>query len=150
MPNNEEHCRHTLSLYGVRGEDVHRWMDEPSQLYGSSHRWVRHDKYQEVPESFIEIYGEDLARNIMLDHILADSSEGRRPANWTSPEEKSKIRNLYRGNTITMIIVFLLVSYVFIWFLGIGWLSITTLVIVFIGIILPMIMRDNEEIRKYS
>ena len=90
MPNNEEHCKHTLNLYGVRGEDIHRWMDEPSQLYGSSHRWVRHDKYQEVPESFIKKYGETLARDIMMDHILADQIENKRPSNWISPSEKEE------------------------------------------------------------
>lgn len=71
MPNHEEHCQHSLELYGVRADDVHTWMDEPSSLYGSSHRWTRHDLAL-IPRKFIDEYGEELTRQIMLDHILLD------------------------------------------------------------------------------
>jgi len=37
MPNHEEHCLHSLKRYGVRGDDVHTWMDEPSFTMGPSH-----------------------------------------------------------------------------------------------------------------
>ena len=71
MPNHEEHCRHTKKLYGVRADDVHTWMDAPSAIYGSSHRWTRHDLAL-VPKKFLDKYGEELAKQIMLDHILLD------------------------------------------------------------------------------
>jgi len=71
MPDHSEHCKRTRELYGVDGAEIHRWMDEPSQLYGSSHRWTRHD-LSLIPKKFIDKYGEELAKQIMLDHILLD------------------------------------------------------------------------------
>jgi hypothetical protein len=71
MPGHEEHCRHSLEIYGFRAEDIHTWMDAPSQIYGSSHRWTRHDLAL-IPRKFINEYGEELTRQIMLDHILLD------------------------------------------------------------------------------
>ncbi len=71
MPGHEAHCRHSFQLYGVRAEEIHSWMDEPSQIYGSSHRWTRHDLAL-IPQKFIKEYGLELARQIMLDHILLD------------------------------------------------------------------------------
>lgn len=71
MPNREEHCRHSFEMYGVRAEDVHAWMDEPSKIYGPRHRHTRHD-LKLIPMKFVEKYGEELARAIMLDHILLD------------------------------------------------------------------------------
>ncbi|MHA1973246.1 MAG: hypothetical protein ACTSW1_09645 [Candidatus Hodarchaeales archaeon] len=76
MPNNDEHSAHTLRRYGVSGSDIHAWMDEPSQLYGSSHRWTRHNA-KFIPKQFIEKYGEEQARAIMIDHIMLDREENR-------------------------------------------------------------------------
>ena len=53
-------------------------MDEPYELYGPSHRWIRHDirklrsdpRY--IPQEFVDKYGLELTRNIMVDHILLD------------------------------------------------------------------------------
>lgn len=73
MPNNDEHSKHTYDIYGVRGEEIHKWMDEPSRLYGASHRKTRHDPDQSIPKIFVEKYGEELARNIIIDHILLDT-----------------------------------------------------------------------------
>jgi len=74
MPNCEEHCEHTLKRYGVEGRDIHTWIDEPSKLYGASHREVRHDTEarEMVKKIFGEKYGENLAENIFLDHMLLD------------------------------------------------------------------------------
>lgn len=72
MPSREEHCQHTLERYGVMGEDIHEWMDEPSLILGPEHRNERHDPKQEIPPIFITKYGEELARNIILDHIFLD------------------------------------------------------------------------------
>jgi hypothetical protein len=62
-------------------------MDEPSQLYGPSHRWTRHNA-KFIPQRFIDKYGEELARAIMIDHILLDKqyTAGRLPreqVSWT-------------------------------------------------------------------
>lgn len=37
MPNNEEHCQHSLKRYGTRGNDIHTWIDEPSRMYMGFH-----------------------------------------------------------------------------------------------------------------
>jgi len=86
MPSNEEHSEDTFRRYGVRASDLHKWIDEPSELYGASHRWVRHNirKLRSdpnyIPKEFVEKYGEELARNIMIDHILLDKHiTGERP-----------------------------------------------------------------------
>lgn len=73
MPLNDEHVQHTLKKYDVMGDDIHKWMDEPSRIAGNDHRRFRHDPDQEIPSCFIEKYGEDLARNILLDHIYLDT-----------------------------------------------------------------------------
>lgn len=71
MPNNLEHCQRSLERYGVEGEDIHSWMDEPAKIYGSVHRLLRHE-LDWIPKQFIDKYGEDLTRNIMLDHVSFD------------------------------------------------------------------------------
>jgi len=73
MPSHDEHCRYTFERYGVTGEEIHEWMDEPVKLYGPTHRKARHDPNQKLPQYLIQIYGESLAKNIMIDHILQDA-----------------------------------------------------------------------------
>ena len=78
MPNHEEHCRHSERRYGVRGDDIHSWMDEPSYIVGKSHRDFRHNPYRDSPtviRIFGEEYGENIAREIFLDHIYLDNQE---------------------------------------------------------------------------
>jgi hypothetical protein len=77
MPNNEEHCLHSLKRYNVSGNDIHAWIDEPSRLYGTSHRKVRHglEDLKIAIKIFGEKYGDDVVRNIYLDHIFLDSKE---------------------------------------------------------------------------
>ena len=75
MASLKQHCKHTFERYGVRGEDIHKWMDEPSQLFGSLHREWRHREEQVIPKVFIDKYGEDLARYIITDHLLLDQKE---------------------------------------------------------------------------
>jgi hypothetical protein len=70
--NIEEHSKFTFSKYGVRGEDIHTLMNEPSILWGLKHKHNRHIPNQSIPNSFIEKYGETLAKNIMIDHIILD------------------------------------------------------------------------------
>ena len=79
MPSHEEHCEHSLKRYGVRGDEIHAWMDEPSQVAGVSHRNFRHDlsSLSTALQLFGKIYGADVVENIFLDHLKADSEESR-------------------------------------------------------------------------
>ena len=80
MPDHEEHCLHSEKRYGIRGDDIHQWIDEPSQIAGSSHRNYRHD-LESMPiaiEAFGKIYGAEMVENIFLDHLKADSEESRK------------------------------------------------------------------------
>jgi len=90
MPNSEEHCQHSLRKYGYREEEIHRFLDEPSRKYGSSHREFRHDS-QTVKlcgKMFGEVYGSrSIAENIALDHIMLDHEEEIKNRN----EEKEQI-----------------------------------------------------------
>ena len=71
MPGNEEHSNDTLKRLGVRASDLHEWMDEPSKLYGSSHRMYRHDP-DCPPEWALMKYGLELSQKIMRAHIELD------------------------------------------------------------------------------
>ena len=66
-------------------------MDEPYLLHGISHRKVRHDFNQPIPQEFIEKYGETVASYVMTDHILLDFKDG-----LLSKEDVKEIR--YRKN----------------------------------------------------
>ena len=90
MPDHEEHCRHSEQRYGVRGDDIHWWIDELSGPLGSSHREFRHNAYRDLPmvyRIFGQKYGNDIAREIFLDHITLDVKE--RASNQTPKEEPS-------------------------------------------------------------
>jgi len=80
LPELEEHCKHTFKRYGIRGDDIHSWMDEPSQISGGSHRNYRHD-LESLPiaiKMFEAKYGAEMVENIFLDHLKADSEESRK------------------------------------------------------------------------
>jgi hypothetical protein len=80
MPGHEEHCLHSEKRYGVRGDDIHSWIDEPVAVAGASHRDYRHD-LRSLPAAiqiFGPKYGADLVENIFLDHLKADSEENRK------------------------------------------------------------------------
>jgi hypothetical protein len=77
--NLEEHCQHSLKRYGIRGDEIHAWIDEPSRLAGGSHRQFRHD-LASLPlaiKMFEAKYGADMVENVFLDHLKADSEEER-------------------------------------------------------------------------
>lgn len=80
MPEHEEHCLHSLKRYGVRGDEIHAWIDEPSQIAGGSHRNFRHDlaSLPTAIQLFGKSYGDDMVENIFLDHLKADSEENRK------------------------------------------------------------------------
>jgi hypothetical protein len=80
MPEHEEHCLHSEKRYGVRGDDIHSWIDEPSAVAGGFHRSFRHD-LSSLPTAiqiFGSKYGADMVENIFLDHLKADSEENRK------------------------------------------------------------------------
>lgn len=77
MPNHEEHCEHSFKRYGVKGEDIHTFLDEPCRLVGQGHREFRHDTktIKLVGDIFGEKYGRELAESIALDHLTADHED---------------------------------------------------------------------------
>lgn len=80
MPDHETHCLHSLNRYGVRGDEIHTWLDEPSRIFGGSHRQLRHG-YETINEAvamFGTKYGAEVVRNIVTDHWIADSEEDRK------------------------------------------------------------------------
>jgi hypothetical protein len=80
MPEHEEHCLHSEKRYGIRGDEIHSWMDEPSTIIGGTHRKFRHG-YEDLPVAirmFGKKYGEEMVENIFLDHLKADSEEERK------------------------------------------------------------------------
>lgn len=89
MPNNEAHSDHSYERYRVKASDLHRWMDEPSELYGVNHRWSRHDT-SFIPPLFLEKYGKELSQAIMEDHILLDKrAHTREKTSFNKPQGKS-------------------------------------------------------------
>ncbi len=93
MPNHEEHCQHSFQRYGVRGDEIHAWMDEPSSVAGTSHRDFRHD-LSSLPTAiqlFGKAYGAEMVENIFLDHLKADSEEHRRREQESDESLKPKL-----------------------------------------------------------
>lgn len=66
-----------MKRYGVRGDEIHRYLDEPCRVAGQAHRQYRHDTktIKLVGEIFAPTYGRELAENIALDHLTADHEE---------------------------------------------------------------------------
>jgi len=82
MPNLGEHCKHSKERYGYEGREIHQWLDEPSRVYGGSHRGFRHDEETVIlaGNRFGKNYGEgvlgnSIAQQIALDHIILDQQE---------------------------------------------------------------------------
>jgi len=88
--NLEEHCQHSLKRYGVRGDEIHKWIDEPVRIAGRSHRQFRHDlaSLPMAVKMFEAKYGADTVKNIFLDHLSADSlTEPMKEYSWSSEED---------------------------------------------------------------
>jgi hypothetical protein len=97
MPQHEEHCLHSEKRYGVRGDDIHTWIDEPSQISGGSHRNYRHD-LNSLPtaiQMFGKVYGAEMVENIFLDHLKADSEENRKRKIEQEGEEGAVSPNIW-------------------------------------------------------
>lgn len=70
MPSHEKHCQDSLRKYGKRLDDMHYWMDEPSDIRGREHRMFRHDP-ETTPQEARKLFGE-FADHACLDHIRLD------------------------------------------------------------------------------
>jgi len=75
MPLHEEHCQDSLRRYGKRFDELHRWMDEPSDILGPKHRKYRHDP-NKTPHEARQLFGE-FADQACLDHIRLDRLTSR-------------------------------------------------------------------------
>lgn len=74
MPNHSTHVQHTLETYGVCAEDLHEWIDFPVTLFGPGHRDIRHN-LKFIPQGFIDKYGKEMCKNIILDHLVLDKKK---------------------------------------------------------------------------
>lgn len=76
MPDREVHCQHTFQRYGVRGDDIHIWIDEPVTIAGPHHRQYRHDieSLSIAIEVFKGKYNSEIIKNIFLDHLTLDKA----------------------------------------------------------------------------
>jgi hypothetical protein len=91
MPILEEHSKHSLKRYGERGEDIHKFLDEPVKIVGRNHREFRHDTetIELVGKLFGQKYGKAKAESIALDHIMLDHL-GKIKVDCKIPVEKVK------------------------------------------------------------
>ena len=71
-------------------------MDEPVKLYGWGHRKYRHNPKMKIPVFIIQQYGEELARNIITDHLLADKLEEEPHRSHTNSKTRMD-RNVDQG-----------------------------------------------------
>jgi hypothetical protein len=74
VPSRSVHVEHSLKRYGIAGEDIHAFIDEPVKVKGGKHREFRHDSetVKLVGKLFGGKYSVEVAENIALDHIMLD------------------------------------------------------------------------------
>lgn len=133
MPNHEEHCQHSLKRVGIRGDEIHTWIDEPSKIAGSSHRQFRHglEAIDTAIQVFGSQYGVEKVREIFLDHLMADSEDNSEKTEMRIQVESEKIaekeailrlyKNHWRNNVIfftlflsTILIIFPILPFIII------------------------------------
>ena len=96
MPDFKKHCESCERKYGESYEEVHRWMDEPIEVMGPSHRKYRHNIH-ETPNFVKRMWNEKLkkgltnitgdeAREACIDHILLDMDAGDLPETPLKPK----------------------------------------------------------------
>lgn len=75
MPIVDEHVRFCVKRFGKEYEElcymVNSWMDAPSVDMGPSHRRSRHD-YVSTPLEAMELYGDQMAADMVLQHLTLD------------------------------------------------------------------------------
>ena len=79
MPGNSEHTQQSMKRYGYGFRDLHRWMDEPSNVTGWNHRKFRHDPWK-TPDESEKIFWDKVPENqrqnikhVVMDHINLDA-----------------------------------------------------------------------------
>lgn len=78
MPLNRSHCLSTLLNFGVEAKKYHKWIDNIEDKNRSYHEAYKKVKYrfrhnfENIPDFAIKLYGIDLARSIVDDHIGLD------------------------------------------------------------------------------
>jgi hypothetical protein len=94
MPNHEEHCLHSQRRYGIRGDEIHSWMDSPAREHGVFHRRFRHDpsSVRVVGDIFGNKYGKDLAEAVAWDHIFYDREMTTLNRNQYTPQNRVPLR----------------------------------------------------------
>ena len=91
MPLFKEHGDQSEKLYGVRGDDLHEWIDAPVVIDGPKHRSFRHSANCVILHMFNK-YGEKLARNILLDHLVLNKIEDEGASEYAEAM-KEKVRD---------------------------------------------------------
>ncbi len=83
MPNNKEHCEDSIKRYGYNFKEIHRWMDEPSNIIGKTHRKYRHDPHT-TPKKAEQIFWNKVPeryrpyiKDVVLDHIRLDKHQSQ-------------------------------------------------------------------------
>ena len=71
--NHEEHCQHSFKTTGVRGDDIHSYIDRCPYM-GKNHRIVGHtpEDLVQLLEHFKGKYPEQIIRDIFYDHLILD------------------------------------------------------------------------------
>lgn len=88
MPSLKDHEEQSTKRYENSFTELHKWMDEPSQMLSGSHRKFRHDP-DVTPLEAKKMFGEN-ADNACLDHIFLDKATSRE-------KEKRKGKNNIDG-----------------------------------------------------
>lgn len=101
MPNIERHSKSTRIRYGIEAKDFHHWIDEPLKVCGASHRKYRHKSNIMIPQEFVFKYGEEMCRNVLLDHIVLDNvtkgmREGRSVKDENVVEKETRYEQITR------------------------------------------------------
>jgi len=80
-----DHCNESLSLFGDRFEEVHRWLDEfmGTPEYQSRHRKLRH--HEKGVQEAIKLFGQR-AGEAARQHIISDLKE----EGWTEKDRFPK------------------------------------------------------------
>jgi len=76
LPSLEEHARRSEVLYGDPAMEIHKYIDSAYEIYGGSHRKIRHD-VEKTPAEVQEIFGKrhKSAHDIAIDHIWFDAMD---------------------------------------------------------------------------
>lgn len=78
MPSVNEHVAHSNKWIGVKGTEIHKWIDAPFDKHQAYHRRYRHDFDSCIRElvldrpDLIEKFGITITEKVVKDHIDFD------------------------------------------------------------------------------